>query len=87
MTAHETGTPMRSRLQDVTARYDVAINRRSGMSEDVLNILLFVLSYTSLQTLFPDAPKYVLVAVLVVLSLVYLAVRWRPRRRRRSRSG
>jgi GNAT superfamily N-acetyltransferase len=86
----ERATQMRQRLDEVNTKYEFTVNTRRSMADDLRNVLLLLLAYTSLRDLFPDAvPGYALFVGILAIGLGYLALRWQGLllEGRRSRGG
>jgi len=69
---------LRLRSEQVSSDYDIKINTRRGIADDVRNGLLLVVSYTSYRAAFPGAPQAAVLGALVGLSVLYLVWRWAP---------
>jgi hypothetical protein len=72
--AHE----LRQLLGNVETTYDVKLNKRRGIADDVRNGLLLVVSYTSYRAAFPHAPAAAVLVGLIAISVLYLVWRWAP---------
>jgi hypothetical protein len=69
---------LRQLLGNVETTYDVKLNKRRGIADDVRNGLLLIVSYTSYRAVFPKASGAVVIAGLIAISLLYLVWRWAP---------
>jgi GNAT superfamily N-acetyltransferase len=73
----ERATQLRQRLDEVNTKYEFTVNARRSMADDLRNVLLLMLAYTSLRDLFPNAvPGYALFLGIFSLGLGYLVLRW-----------
>jgi hypothetical protein len=69
---------LRQLLGNVETTYDVKLNKRRGIADDVRNGLLLVVSYTSYRAAFPHAPAAAVLVGLIAISVLYLVWRWAP---------
>lgn len=74
---NERAQQLRQRLDEINAKYEFKLNTRRSMGDDLRNVLLLLLAYTSLRDLLPHVvPGYALFLGLIGLSVGYLAFRW-----------
>jgi hypothetical protein len=69
---------LRRLLGHVETTYDVKLNKRRGIADDVRNGLLLIVSYTSYRAAFPHAPAAAVLIGLIAISVLYLVWRWAP---------
>ncbi len=69
---------LRRLLGHVETTYDVKLNKRRGIADDVRNGLLLIVSYTSYRAAFPHAPAAAVLVGLIAISVLYLVWRWAP---------
>jgi hypothetical protein len=64
----------RARLQELDAAYNEKVNQHRRVGDSARNLLLLGLSYTTLRSIFPDAPTLILVGALAVVGLTFFII-------------
>jgi hypothetical protein len=73
---NERASQLRMRLREVNAKYEFKIASRRTRADDIRNLFLLILSYTSLRQIFPTAPTLALLLPLVALALMITGWSW-----------